>query len=434
MNILLEKLKQLSKNQQLILGLSGIAILVITTCLLYWTTAPNYRLLFGDLTPKEASRLTAKLEAEHVRYQLKGNNTRLYVEEHKVDAMRLQLMTSPFKQKNQKGFELFDKSDFGLTDFSQKINYQRALQGELERTITSLKAVNGVRVHLVIPESHLFDEKPTPPSAAVTLDLNHALTALQIKSIQHLISASVNHLSPKHVVIVNSHSRLLTQDKNMSIDSHFNAKKSLEHYLTQKTLTLLSPIYKEDTVFVNIDVRLNYDNLTRENLTPETKGHLTHKKTSTHIQTDSTKKPAKNEDNVEETTYEIGHKKESYHTEPGKIERLTVSVVVPRSTSTYQLTQIKHLVETAIGFDAKRGDEITVEALITPSIKKASTPTPIEIKHPGALTFRLWVIVLFLLLATGTVTYRLRQTQQKHLVLKELEQWLITEGKNDHNI
>jgi len=139
-----------TRKTRLILGFSVIAAL--TTALAILSMSPSYGVLFNHLDSRDANQIISQLEQANIAYQVKNNGSDILIDKRLIDKTRIKLMGAELALTHSVGFELFDKSDFGMTDFSQKINYQRALQGELERTISSLDEIKQARVHLVIPE------------------------------------------------------------------------------------------------------------------------------------------------------------------------------------------------------------------------------------------------------------------------------------------
>lgn len=432
-------------------GLLGalILILITTVLLCYWALNPSYAILFNQLDEQDANKVVSHLEQNNISYQLDNNGSDILIPKNMIGKTRLKIMGAGLQLAGNVGFELFDKNDFGMTDFSQKINYQRALQGELERTISSLDEVRQARVHLVIPESHLFSKEKNQPKAAVTLHLKQGLRANQVKSIQQLIAASVAHLSVKNVIIVDQNGITLSQqEKENNLTTHLESKKYLEHYLNQKVIQLLHPIFSKNQLMVTIDVAINYDELQRELIKPQKQGQITHEKEMQHS---ILGKKGKNKNNLEltrEKTYELGSEKEFYKRASGTIERLSVSVVLPENTPAQTLIQVQRLVKSAVGFNEKRGDIINIEALIGTRIDSVVPPIPTvfpklhsntNLKQPlqskNLLTLSRqngktqWIIVILLSVffaASSTGTLLIKHTRQKkrQLLLAELSHWL----------
>lgn len=425
-----QRFREQSKVRQL--GLVGgiLFIASLTASLIIWTISPSYGVLFSQIDSRDANAILTQLEEANIAYEVRNHGRDIYIDRSLIEKTRIKLMAGPLQLAHSVGFELFDKTDFGMTDFSQKINYQRALQGELERTINSLDEVQQARVQLTIPEHHLFQEDNDAPRAAVTLHLNKPLTKQQINSIRQLITASVARLSAKNVIIVDQNSNALSSNEDDDSSSHFSAKKKVERYLTDKVMQLLHPIFEHDAVMVKIDVTLNYDELQRERVKPQREGIITHVKETRHSSTHKTDKTPVNQDYTREKSYQLGREKERFIRANGTIERLTISVVVPQHTSAETIQQIERLVKSVVGFNAERGDAISIEALVTKPIVTLIPPPQIE---PTATTSSQPLIIAglagFIGLWFTAALLRLRARRQKRqILLAELNAWL-----NEHD-
>ena len=411
-----------SKERKLSL-IAGIAIIAsLTTYLIFWVMAPSYGILFSHLDNRDASQILTQLEQANISYQVRNQGGDILINKQLIDKTRIKLMGSDLQLTHSTGFELFDKTDFGMTDFSQKINYQRALQGELERTISSLDEVKQARVQLSIPESHLFQQDNNMARAAVTLHLHRALTPRQVNSIQQLITASVAHLQPSNVVIVDQNGNGLIASEDDSSTGHFSAKKKVEHYLNEKVMQMLHQIFTDEDVMVKIDATLNYDELQRERDKPQQNGLITHEKETRHSTPSKIGKTAIDQDVMHEKTYQLGHEKEQFTRANGTIERLTISVVLPEKTSKTKIMQVERLVKSVVGFNAMRGDMINVEALILE--QKPVSPMRPETK-PATLHLMNYVVGLLIILCIAWLIRQRVRIKQRRRLLTELSQWLI---------
>ena len=412
-----------SKQRKISLVIGMVIIIVLTSTLMIWALAPSYGVLFSRLDKQDANQILTQLEQANISYQVRNDGRDILIDQQLIDKTRIKLMGSDVPFAHNVGFELFDKTDFGMTDFSQKINYQRALQGELERTISSLDEVKQARVQLTIPENHLFQQESNPARVAVTLHLNQTLTPLQVRSIQQLVMASIANLAQANVVIVDQNGNGLTQNDDDTNTTHFAAKKNIEHYLNEKVMQMLAEVFTDERVMVKIDATLNYDELQRERVNPQQHGLITHEKEVRHSITNKTGKAPTNQDITQEKTYKFGREKEQFTRANGTIERLTISVVVPQQTNKETVLQIERLVKSVVGFDAKRGDSISVEALakttITPPIVQPLTKTPSSM--PWAMSMG-GVLFVLLVIMVRNATCRIRQRQR---LLDELNLWLL---------
>lgn len=411
-------------SQLSLIGATAITI-SLTVYLCIWASSPSYGVLFNHLNAQDASPILTELERANIPYQVQNQGQDILIDKRLINKTRIKLMGSEMHLTHNVGFELFDKSDFGMTDFSQKINYQRALQGELERTISSLDEVKAARVQLTIPESHLFQQDTNAPRAAVALHLNHPLTPQQVKSIQQLITASVANLSSKNVIIVDQNGNGLIANENDASTGHFAAKEKVERYLSEKVMQILRPIFVDDNIMVKIDATLNYDQLERERIKPQRDAALTHEKETRHRTNTKSNKTPSNEEISREKSYQLGQEKEHFTRANGTIERLTISVVLPKNTPKTTLIQIERLVKSVIGFNPHRGDLISVEALsAAPQTwidDKTPTPPPLNLSPQQSYIFLAGLISILMLIGASNFYRRLKQRKR---LLKELSQWL----------
>jgi len=199
---------------------------------------PDYVVLARDLRPADASAVVAELDKRNADYRLEDGGATILVPRDRADATRLAMSNSEAAARGQIGFELFNKSDMGLTNFAQKINYQRALQGELVRTITQMEGVESARVHLGLPERALFRGDRTQPSAAVTLTLRPGLGAdpARVAGIQRLVAAAVPDLPESKVVVLDAEGRVISASPPVaqSADPVLDEQRAIQAYFTAR--------------------------------------------------------------------------------------------------------------------------------------------------------------------------------------------------------
>ncbi len=425
---ILDWFKNLPLKRQLSLSILLTGILLATTLLTWWVLTPSYSVLFSHLDDQDANQILRQLDGEHIAYRIENAGKDILIDNELINATRIKLMSNGIQLQGNVGFELFDKNDFGMTDFSQKINYQRALQGELERTITSLDEVRQARVHLVIPEQKLFNNKNNIPKAAITLHLKKSLTAQQVTGIQKLVAASVNHLNLKHVIIVDQFGNTLTSQEHDQSHNQFSAKKSIERYLSDKVMQMLVKVFAEQEVMVRVDASLNYDELQRELIKPQNTGVVTHEKEIEHVTPGTSDKDKKKTDITREKSYQSGSEKELFKRANGSIEHLSVSVILPKDCDPKTLTRIQNIVKNIVGFNEARGDTISVEALISQTSntpEPTPTPVPLVLKNshmPYVLEIGLAGLLFFG--STTLILIRRRRIKQRHRLLIELNEWL----------
>lgn len=413
----IEDFKNFPKAKKL--ALAGVAgfIFLLTLCLLVWALSPDYAILFNQLEAKDAKQIINQLDEKNIPYKLSDDGAAILVDKTQVEKLRLTLMGTNLQLSGSVGFELFDKSDFGMTDFSQKINFQRALQGELEQTIASLDEIKSARVHLVLPEKRMFDHT-NKPSAAITLHLKAGsyLKSGQVRSIQRLVAASVQNLSLKKIIIVDGQGKTLSKEDDEGFDSRFSAKKNMERYLKNKALSMLESIFPKKQITINVDVSLNHDAIetSKENFLPQDNQVITHIKEIKHSK-GNLKKENSNDLSVEKS-YQYGRIIEKKKSGTGNIKQLSVSVVIPYHMDNSLQKQIEAVVKSAIGFNEQRGDIISVQAIVLENKAQESVSlipsfhnenkNPTHLILPGLIIFL--VVILLITLLFFFMDYRRR--------------------------
>ena len=366
------------------------------------TEAPK-TILYAGLEPRDAAQVTAKLDAMNVQYEAKGDGGTILVPADQVTKLRMELASENLPAAGV-GYELFDKSDaFGATAFVQNINRLRALEGELARSIQTIDGIDGVRVHLVIPERQIFSRDSQSPSASVVLKTRGVMQRGQVQAIQHLVAAAVAGLTPDRVAIVDDKGDLLAggDDKSGPDAAGANEDQQTTDYedrMRQRIESIVASVVGEGHVRVQVTAQVNYNHSseTSETYDPDSK---VVRSTQTVEQTaaDTTggnsgavsvstalpnSQPApsgsdaqKSESGrTEETTnYEISKTVKTSTVDGGDVKRLSVAVVVdgtsvadaaghvtytPRTAQ--EMKEIEGLVMSAIGYDKSRGDQVQV--------------------------------------------------------------------------
>ncbi|MCA1989161.1 MAG: flagellar M-ring protein FliF, partial [Desulfarculus sp.] len=232
--------------------LGGGALLVgLFVSLLLWINQPQYKVLFSGLSQRDAAQVVAKLKDLKVPYSLSGDGGTVSVPEEQVHEARLALAGEGLPRGQGVGFEVFNKVDMGTTEFVQKINYQRALEGELARTIASFAEVREARVHIVMPRDSLFVEEEKKPSAAVVVDLasGRALSAGQLAGVVNLVASAVPDLTDERVTVVDTRGNLLYK-KQADVPgfaagltaSQLDYQRNFEKQLRAKVETMLEQV------------------------------------------------------------------------------------------------------------------------------------------------------------------------------------------------
>jgi flagellar M-ring protein FliF len=259
-----EFFRSLDVNRRIALVSIGLAITAIMVGMVMWAARTQYKLLYTDLTKEDSSKIAQLLKTGKIPYQIKDEGKSIYVPEDQVEIWRLEIAKKGVDFTSTIGYEVFDKQAFGTTSFVQKINKQRALEGELMKTIKHIRGVNRARVHLSLPESSPFVSEKKPPKASVVLDLERGfvLTKEETRGMQSLISASVDGMRLKDVVIIDSKGEKLTENVGDPMAQHTANRLALESKVNGKYERQIEDILKrvvgEGKVIAKVSVKMDF--------------------------------------------------------------------------------------------------------------------------------------------------------------------------------
>src|SRR5699024_6284446 len=221
-------------------------VVALFVVVLLWTRSPDYKVLFSDLTDRDGGAVVTALTQMNIPYQFSDDGMSILIPGNKVYETRLRLAEQGLPRSGDTGFDLLDKTRFGASQFTEQINYQRALEGELGSSIESLNSVQSARVHLAMPRESLFVRDRQPPTASVLVNLypGRSLGEGQISAITWLVSSSVPHLNAEAVSVVDQNGRLLThsQGEHGILTNHRSLVFDIEQRTSERILTLLTPL------------------------------------------------------------------------------------------------------------------------------------------------------------------------------------------------
>lgn len=408
-------LRGLTLQQRILLG--GGAALVGVTLWIFVGLMGNakYVTLYSGLRPQEAQELASRLAGKNIPYQLSSDGTSLLVPEEKLDASRLETAAQGLPRNARMGFELFDTPNWAGSDFTEKVNYQRALEGELERTLQTLSEVESARVHLVLPHESLFTEQESPAKAAVVLKIRGGeLSDQSQRAIPQLVASAVEGLRPENVTVVDADSHIPLLKKKDSLGND-----DLDGALAKNVVQTLEPVlgagHVRASVHVEYDMGTSDD--TEEVYDPKTTATLTEQKTEetaggaspAGVPGTASNLPGSTAQNIatansdnensrsESTTFAVS--KNTRHTTepPGRIKRITAAVLVDdaedvaetggkknitrRKRTDDEMKQIGQLAAAAIGINSERGDLLSIENLSFQQAAQEELPAPARLER-----------------------------------------------------
>lgn len=384
--------------------IAGLTVVIVAGFIgfILWMNRPDYKVLYSKLGPEDANRIVKLLQADKVSYKLEDDGATVLVPGSKVYDLRIKVAGEAGLVGQGIGFEIFDQTKVGQTEFVQKINYMRALQGELARTISEFPSVENARIHLVMPHRSLFVEEQQKPSASVVLKLrdpSNKPDQKEINAILNMMLMAVEGLDKAHLSITDSSGKLLYQPEEDTLtgvsSTQMEHKLRVQQNFERRIEELLSPIFGPGRVVakVNADMDFSQKTIRREIFDPEKvavrseqrseeaqqgRANLEAGTPDVNFRGDGITGSASTQNGSRETrttNYEINKEEQNIISNVGDIQRLTVAVIVdgtyeksgeawtfvPRSKE--ELQQVQQLVSNAVGLDAKRGDSLEVSSI-----------------------------------------------------------------------
>jgi len=412
-----------SAQRMLVAGglVAGIVSLVVVFT---WTSKPDMMVLFAGLDADQASGILSELDELSVPYEVSANGSTLRVPADKVGELRIRLAGQGLTGNSTIGYEIFDRSNLGMTEFLQQVNYRRALEGELTRTIVSLDEVRNARLHLAIPENDVFSRERQEPKASVIVDLmpGARMRPEQIRGIYALVAASVEGLSPSGVTLVDSSGRELGggagSGEFAATTEQLRIQQDVEQYLRAKATSMLEQVVGSGQAIVQVNASLDFERKERS-----TESYNPASATIRSEQRISGNGTGGDSQETTLTNYEIDKTVESLLGAVGTVKKISVAVLVNGTQApnadgvmTYadrtpqELATLGNIVQDAIGYDEARGDSFEIANLRftePPGADLARSPLPWWLLFPSMGSL---IRNLVILLAIGLVAWGLRQS------------------------
>ncbi len=442
-----KKLTTLISEWPLSRKLALVGVIVISASLfgllIFQGRTADYQLLYANLSEKDAAPVITWLKTEKIPYQLKNNGKNIWIPADVLYETRLNLAANGLPSGGGIGFEVFDKQSFALTDYVQKVNYTRALQGELARTISSLAPVESARVHLALPEKRLFKDQQKQPSASVIVRLvqGQTLDEKQVQGIVHLIAGSITDMTPENITVVDSNGVALDaglneeEDKYVSVDM-LAYQQQVEQRLELRVQDLLDKTMGEDKAMVRVSATLDFSKVEKteelydgeepvvrsEQINQEQSGTRTPAGVpgvDSNLQGIDSAQGGENSSNrtSRTTNYEISKTVSKIINPVGTIKKLSVSILVADKTvpatgdtpattqprTSEELQALQAMVAAAIGLVTERGDQINV--LSMPFTETAEQVVAIQPMPKNMLYEYLPIIKIGLILLAALLLY-----------------------------
>lgn len=427
----------------------AVAAIGLIGAVVYFGSQPDYRVLFTDLKPADTQSIIDKLKAANVPYNVTNGGTTIQVPSDKVSELRLQMAGEGALSGGHVGFDLFDKTSFGATDFAQQVNYRRAVEGELAKTIEGMDEVESARVHVTPKKDSIFTDKEDSAKASVMVKVkqNKALSSERTASIVSLVASSIEGLDASNISVMDTSGRLLAAAENKSgtgsspsgggFNTQLQAKQKFEAESAGRIIALLEPVVGGNRVRADVsaDVDFNQVEQSEEKYNPQSQV-VRSQQTSQELRNNpnlnaggpagarsnnptkpvATTGTATNTATGDQRTtsavnYEIDKTVKRTVSGGGHVNRLSVSVVVDHklangvevARTSDEVKQIQDLVTAAVGIDTNRGDTIVVQTMPfdKPQMEEAPAPNFLEKNKqyiPTAMKYGALVLISLLLL------------------------------------
>jgi flagellar M-ring protein FliF len=381
-------------------------------------TTPQMTTLFTDLSVEDSAGIIKDLERQAIPFELRNDGAVIMAPKDKIARLRMKLAEGGLPKGGGVGYEIFDKSDaLGTTSFVQNINHLRALEGELARTIRAIDRIQAARVHLVLPERPLFSRETPEPSASIVVRVRGSLEPQQIRAIRHVVASAVSGLKPQRVSIVDEAGQLLADGATGDADNSIGDERraGFEKRMRNQVEAIVSSVVGAGRARVQLSADFDYNKITQtsdrfdpegrvlrssqtreeSSATADNSGQVTvNNELPGNQNKDNAAAPRDQSKKTEETNnYEISRTTKTEVTEAGRVNRISVAVLVDGSyskndkgemvyqeRSKEQLDRIAALVRSAIGFDQKRGDQVEVV-----NLKFAEAPLVVPVAEPTGL-------------------------------------------------
>jgi flagellar M-ring protein FliF len=422
--------KAMPLSRKLLMGGVLAGVLAGFALMFFWANKLDFQPLFTNLHPEDASAVVEKLKEQKIPYKLGGNGTVVLVPGEKVYDLRLTMAAAGLPKGSGVGFEIFDKNDFGTTEFVQKLNYQRALQGELARTIKEFREVDDARVMIVMPRESVFVQETKPPSASVLLKLESRISREKVSAIVHLVASAVEGLDPERVTVVDTEGRVMSKGSETAQKAEnlpttqLEYKTAYEQAMAQRIQTMLERIVGAGKAIVRVNADMDFDqvNVNEEIYDPDVQ--VVRSRQSIDESSNRNSGPAGNASSVNPVTapaaaapaqtpaatatgqvttdtskrkddtvnYEINKTLRQTVKPVGSVKQLSVAVVLDGTYSTQtdsqgktvrkfvarspqEISQFTTIVQRAMGYNADRNDQVSVESFPFSYMQDLSGPT-----------------------------------------------------------
>ncbi len=362
-------LQKLNSTQKFVIFVVSVVSVAVLLLLMIWAGQKEYVVLFSNLDPKDAQAIREKLDEQGIPHRLETDGTAILVPQGQETGLRLEIFSEGIISQAGVGYEIFDRPNLGLTDFVQRVNYRRALQEELARTIRVIQSVDRAKVNIVMPEEALFrvDQNQTTASVVLTLRAGAELTRENVHSIAKIISMSVEGLSTSNVSIVDSYGNDLSKELNrdevyLMTANQIEIQNEIESRIQAEIESMLNIALGPGKSVVRVTVDMDFTQITTasETYQPDvTAVRSEDRSEASGAIVDTLGTASREETSI--SNYEVNKTVQEIIDKYGKIERISVSVTVDTGRTPAEIARLRNLIMAAIGFNATRGDQVSMD-------------------------------------------------------------------------
>ena len=431
-----------SPGQKMMTVLAVVALVVGGAMFTKWAGRPSYAPLFSNLAPSDAASITSKLTSDHVPYRLADGGATVMVPVRQLYNERIKLAAAGLPSSSQSGYSLLDKQGITTSEFTQQVDYQRALEGELAKTVTAIQGVSAASVHLVIPQQDVFADSTSQASAAVLVSLapGTSLNATQVQAIVHLVASSVEGLAPSNVTVTDDKGDVLAApgtngSQTAAGDSQEQQTQAFQSQVGTSIQDMLAQVIGPNHAVVRVTANLDFDQKASTTETyPNNKPVPLNQTTTQESYTGQGNPPVGGtlsaspttlpQSTGGQTTYSSQQNATNYAVDkvtqqvvqaPGTVSRMSIAVAVDSNAKGVDAGTIKQLVSAAAGIQPSRGD--TVDVAVVPFDTTTATQAQKALKAAASAKAQSKLVgeaktALMVLLLLGVVVFVLRSAKR----------------------
>ena len=446
--------ENLNNRAKIIIGILVLAMIVAFIFLIMAGGSSNYKPLFGDLSSQDANAIVERLKEQNIEYKLADNGSTILVPENAVHETRLDMAGEGLPDQGMVGFEIFDQTNFGTTDFERQDKFSSAIGGEMSRTIQNMDIIEYARVQVTAPQESLYIEEEKPSEASVLLRLKpgYNISQTEISAISNLVAGGVQGLTTNNVTIVDTNGNLLSDTSSENginttemTSNQFQMQRNFENKLKTDLRSMLIKVLGPGNFTVQVNAKLNFDQRETESKSyspvvddqgivrsqesqqvsqegqtgtaegvPGVEENVPQEQATQYQGEDGETQSSSYESSNTVTNYEINEKIETHKYAPGDVEQLSVSVILNNEQDEETVTNIRNAVQAAIGYQEERNDQVNVTSMqFNDNLEEEASQAQLAAQAENRRQMYIYGgLIAFILLALIATFFILRRSQR----------------------